>query len=167
MPEFNSARSARVIQELVLPLKVVLLVAIKHIDFSLVQGARPLGEQVRLFDNGQSELDGITQISKHQVWTSEELPNGYTEARPKAWAVDILPAPYTLHGIKAYDDRPRFTQYAGFILGIGANMGIELRWGGDWNGDFSYHDQKFHDLPHLELVRYPDHLDNDLLALQV
>jgi len=155
MPEFSSERSSRVINELISPLSAVLLVAIRYIDFSLVQGSRPTAEQKTLFANGQSELDGVNQISKHQTWDMDNIPNGFTKERPLAWAVDILPAPYVLHGIKAYDDRPRFTQYAGFILGIGADMGVELRWGGDWDGDFSYRNQKFHDLPHIEVVSYP------------
>jgi peptidoglycan LD-endopeptidase CwlK len=31
-------------------------------------------------------------------------------------------------------------------------MGIEIRWGGDWDGDGDLSDHKFNDLPHFELI---------------
>ena len=30
-------------------------------------------------------------------------------------------------------------------------MGVDIRWGGDWNGDFNLKNQNFYDLPHFEV----------------
>jgi hypothetical protein len=32
-------------------------------------------------------------------------------------------------------------------------MGIELRWGGDWDQDFEVKDNRFDDFPHFELKK--------------
>ncbi len=40
--------------------------------------------------------------------------------------------------------------FGGFVLGTAAQMGINIRWGGDWDGDRQVHDQSFDDLPHFE-----------------
>ena len=42
--------------------------------------------------------------------------------------------------------------FAGFIKGLACSMGIKIRMGADWDGDFDTKDQKFHDLPHFELI---------------
>ena len=137
MPAFTSSRSKRVLSELSPGLVAVNESAIKHIDYSLICGARTTSEQQKLFADGKSKLDGIIKISKHQIYPG----------RLKAKAQDFIPAPFT-----TWDDRPLFTAYAYFIIGIGYEKGIELRWGGDWDGDFRWTDQTFHDLPHLEEV---------------
>jgi len=40
---------------------------------------------------------------------------------------------------------------AGVMLNAAQEMGIRVRWGGDWDGDGSTKDQTFHDLGHYEL----------------
>jgi peptidoglycan L-alanyl-D-glutamate endopeptidase CwlK len=37
------------------------------------------------------------------------------------------------------------------VLGIAKMMGLDIRWGGDWNGDFNLQNQNFYDLPHYEV----------------
>jgi len=137
MPAFTSYRSVRVRSELHRECVVVVDEAIKHIDFSLIDGARTTAQQQTHFANGTSTLDGVVKKSKHQVYPGKELSD--------AW--DFIPAPFT-----TWDDRPIFTAYAHFFIGIGYAKGIELRWGGDWDSDFRWRDQSFHDLPHMERV---------------
>jgi len=60
-------------------------------------------------------------------------------------AVDVVPYPID------WNDTKRFHVMAGLVLGIASEMGIELAWGGDWNRNWVYTDQRFHDLPHYEL----------------
>ena len=43
--------------------------------------------------------------------------------------------------------------FAGFVLGVANQMGINLRWGGDWDQDFEVQDNKFDDFPHFELKK--------------
>ena len=71
-------------------------------------------------------------------------PNGRHNDYPSN-AVDVVPYPVD------WDDRERFHLFAGFVLGIARSMGINLRWGGDWNQNFEVDDNKFDDFPHFEL----------------
>tara|TARA_Y100000310_G_scaffold304012_1_gene342794 strand:+ start:153 stop:569 length:417 start_codon:yes stop_codon:yes gene_type:complete len=137
MPEFTSERSQRVLSELSPPLRSVCTAAIKHIDFSLIDGARTTEQQQALFAEGKSTLDGVNSISKHQT-----IPE-----RPKSEAFDFIPAPFT-----TWEDRPLFTAYAYFFIGLAYDRGIELISGLDWDGDFRWRDQRFVDMPHIERV---------------
>lgn len=137
MPSFTSERSLRVRGEISPGLGSVVDSAIIHVDFSLICGSRDLQQQQRMFYEKKSKFDGIKLKSKHQV----------TEEDPLAHAFDFIPAPFT-----HWHDRPIFTHYAGFFLGIGWEKGVELRWGGDWDSDFRWTDQTFHDLPHIEEI---------------
>jgi len=38
------------------------------------------------------------------------------------------------------------------VFGIAHRRGIKLRWGGDWDRDLDFSDQRFYDLYHFELV---------------
>jgi len=49
-------------------------------------------------------------------------------------------------------DLGRFYYFAGYVLGIAEEMGIGIRYGGDWDGDNDIHEQHFDDLPHFELI---------------
>jgi peptidoglycan L-alanyl-D-glutamate endopeptidase CwlK len=41
---------------------------------------------------------------------------------------------------------------AGVILTCAKQLGVKLRWGGDWDGDGNRLNNKFNDLAHFELV---------------
>ena len=60
-------------------------------------------------------------------------------------AVDVAPYPID------WNDRERFTYFAGYVMGIAAKMGIKLRWGGDWDRDHNLKENSFDDLPHFEI----------------
>ena len=112
----------------------VLHEAIKHADFSVIEGHRSKERQQELFAQVPSvtTLDGVNKKSRHQTFPSE--------------AVDIIPYP------SGYKDYQLMVELGRFVQGIGHGMGIPLRWGGDWDSDFDRKDQSFHDLPHLELI---------------
>jgi len=144
MAEFTSKRSVRVLSELSAALWLVNTKAIKHIDYSLIDGSRTTNQQVARYAQGRTApgrivtfVDGINDLSRHQV----------TPEDPLTHAFDFIPAPFTY-----WEDQPVFTAYAHFIIGIGYEHGIELRWGGDWDQDFRWRDQKFNDYPHIEEV---------------
>ena len=52
----------------------------------------------------------------------------------------------------AVESIKRWYSFGGYVKGVGISMGIEIRWGGDWDGDFVFKDQTFNDLPHFEEV---------------
>ena len=103
---------------------------IKHVDCSILEGHRPEEKQNDLYHAGKSQLQWPD--SNHN-----ELPSQ---------AVDVAPYPID------WNDRERFTYFAGFVIGIAESMGIKLRWGGDWDGDWQVRDNNFDDLPHFELI---------------
>jgi peptidoglycan LD-endopeptidase CwlK len=45
----------------------------------------------------------------------------------------------------------RFYHFAGYVRGRAQALGINVRYGGDWDGDHDIHDQDFDDLVHWEL----------------
>ena len=103
---------------------------IKHIDCSVLEGHRGEEKQNRLLKEGK------TQVA---------YPKGRHNAKPSR-AVDVVPYPVD------WDDRERFTLFAGYVLGVASRMDIAIRWGGDWNMNFQVNDNKFDDFPHFEIV---------------
>lgn len=111
-------------------LQMVLNEAIKHVDFSILEGLRSPERQEELVRQGKSK----TMNSKH-------LADDSGASR----AVDIIAYPIQ------WDNWNRNYMFVGYIRGIAASMGVSIRCGGDWDGDFDTKDQKFFDLPHIEL----------------
>ncbi len=74
-----------------------------------------------------------------------KFPHGKHNTNPSL-AVDAAPYPID------WQDRERFTLFAGFVLCIAASMGVTLRWGGDWDLDWQVRDNSFDDLLHFEIV---------------
>ena len=105
---------------------------IKHKDFTVIEGARTLERQKELLRTGKSK----TLNSKHIPQS-----DGYSHA------VDIIHYPID------WNDFNKNYMFVGFVRGIAASMGIKIRCGADWDGDFNIKDQSFHDLPHIELVK--------------
>jgi peptidoglycan L-alanyl-D-glutamate endopeptidase CwlK len=60
--------------------------------------------------------------------------------------VDVVPYPVD------WSDLSRFYHFAGFVNATAIALGIAVRWGGDWNGDMRFREEKFKDLPHWELI---------------
>lgn len=114
----------------------------KGYENSILEGARTTERQQQLFKEGKSKLDGVNKKSKHQV----------SHDRPKSFAVDTAPWPID------WNDLKRFYHYIGYVNGIAdqlyreGKMKHKIRCGADWDGDRSFKDQTFHDLPHIELI---------------
>ena len=102
---------------------------IKYFDCTVIQGHRGEAEQNQAYDAGRSKL---------------RYPDGYHNAVPSK-AVDVAPYPID------WSDRDRFHYFGGFVLGIASQMGLKIRWGGDWDRDTQVKDNKFDDLPHFEI----------------
>jgi len=98
---------------------------IKIMDVTVIEGLRSQERQDELVAKGASK----TRYSKH------------IEGR----AVDIAPYPIN------WEDRERFHYMGGMLRGIAQNMGVSIRWGGDWDSDGEIKDNNFDDLVHVEL----------------
>ena len=102
---------------------------IKYVDCSVLEVHRSAARQNRLYEEGKTKV---------------RYPKGRHNASPSL-AVDVAPYPID------WNDRERFHLFAGFVLGMARRMGINLRWGGDWNQNFEVDDNQFDDFPHFEI----------------
>ena len=104
------------------------------LDFGIPHygGKRTTLEQQKLFAKKASKCDGVKRKSYHQSGN----------------AVDIF---CYVNGAVTYDQRYYF-MLAHHILITARRLGhSNLRWGGDWDKDWDFDDQKFNDLCHFEL----------------
>lgn len=99
-------------------------------NITIVCGYRSPREQEDAFLRGASKLRWPD--SKHNDYPAK--------------AVDAVPYP-TL-----YESRPHFYMLNGVLQTLAKQMGVKLRWGGDWDGDNEFSDQTFDDLAHWELI---------------
>lgn len=103
---------------------------IKHYDCTVVCGHRGKDEQDEAVRTGQSKL--AWPHSKHNSLPSK--------------AVDVVPFPVD------WKDLNRFFFFAGIVFTVAKQMNIKVRWGGDFNSDFNFKNDRFIDMPHWELV---------------
>lgn len=135
MPKFSEISKQRLITchpELVRLFNEV----VKYYDCTILQGSRADAEQRKAFQEGNSKLDGVNKKSKHQV----------DKEHPFSRAADVAPAPLD------WKDKERFYHFAGMVQGIAQMLNINIIWGGDWDNDNDFRDNKFNDLVHFELA---------------
>ena len=104
---------------------------VKHFDCSVLVGYRGRNEQDTAYESGHSKV---------------KWPNGKHNSNPSL-AVDVAPYPID------WDDRERFIYFGGFVKGCAYQLGLPLRWGGDWNNDTQLSDNIFDDLVHFEVKK--------------
>jgi hypothetical protein len=107
--------------------------AIDVVDFTVLCGQRSKEEQNELFRLGKSKVNWPNSL--HNVTAPDEL----------AKAMDLAPWPID------WTDYKRFYYLGGVVKAIAHEMGIPIRWGGDWDSDNDFNDQDFNDLVHFEL----------------
>lgn len=146
MPNFSQKSSDR-LKTCSYDLQVILNEVVKHFDITILEGHR--GE----FKQNQLLKDGKTQVK----W-----PDGKHNSYPSK-AVDISPFPVpekwgaltrnmTLkERDNAWKERLKFYQLASIVKFVADQKGIKVRWGGDWDGDGDYRDNRFEDLVHFEI----------------
>lgn len=137
MPKFGR-RSRERLKGVDSKLVNVLNEVVKYYDITVIEGLRTQERQDELIAKGLSKA----KYSKH------------TQGK----AVDISPYPID------WDARDDFHYLGGFILGIATQMGVNVRWGGDWSSPSldkdvmsgkeqrTTKDNGFDDLVHFELI---------------
>ena len=109
---------------------------IKDFDFSVVCGHRNQVSQMVAYEQGKSQLPWPE--SKHNKYPS--------------LAVDVAPYPID------WNDKGAFYLLAGWMDCTAHRLKREgkithlVRLGADWNSNHATKDQRFHDLPHIELI---------------
>ena len=128
MPAFGTASMAK-LQTCDQRLQKLFLEVVKHWDCTVTCGFRNQADQEAAFAAGNTKLH----------W-----PDGNHNKNP-SYAVDVAPYPVD------YNDINRIRVFAGFVLGVASQMGLNIRWGGDWNQDTQVKDNTFNDLVHFEI----------------
>ena len=131
MPRFGK-RSRDRLRGVDIRLVNVLNEVVKYFDITVIEGLRSQARQNELVAQGKSK----TKFGKHV----------------QGKAVDIAPYPID------WDARDDFHYLGGFVLGIATQMGLNIRWGGDWSDSSLSQNQRttkdnsFDDLVHFELI---------------
>jgi peptidoglycan L-alanyl-D-glutamate endopeptidase CwlK len=105
-------------------------IIIQYYDCTILEGHRNEEDQNQAFKEGKSKL---------------RFPDSLHNRIPSL-AIDVAPHPID------WSNRNSFYHFAGFVLGVARQMGLNIRWGGDWNQDNKIEKQQFDDLPHFELI---------------
>ena len=126
MPRF-SARSRGQLETCHKDLRRLFDRVIESWDCTILEGHRSQERQAKLRAEGKSKV----QISKHNY-------------RPSL-AVDVAPYPID------WEDTERFIEFGLYVLQVARDLGLSIRWGGDWDGDGDISDQNFNDYVHFEI----------------
>lgn len=108
-------------------------------DFTVVWGFRDQTRQDDMWRSGASQKRWPDSKHNHTV-------NGV----PFSLAVDLAP---WIDGAIPWKDTNLFCVLAGVMFAAAKERGVEIRWGGDWDGDGSTADQTLMDFGHFELVK--------------
>ena len=144
MSYYNSKSEAR-LRTCDPKLQFVFRKVVQRYDNTIIEGHRGEAKQNEAFRTGASE---------------KQWPNGNHNSLPSK-AADSAPYPVEFGGPLVINGKLnqknlnallRFYHYAGFVQGTASEMGIPIRWGGDWDNDRDLSDQKFNDLVHFELL---------------
>lgn len=99
-------------------------------DCTIIEGHRDQATQDEYFRTGKSQ---------------KKWPDG-KHCKTPSQAVDVMPCPID------WSDRKRLEAFSLIVFATAAELGIAVRWGGDWNQNGKSDDEKFFDGPHWELI---------------
>lgn len=129
MPKF-SKKSQKNLSECHTSLQRLFNKVIKHYDCTITDGHR-----------GKKEQD----MAYHKGWSKLKYPKSKHNKIPSL-AADVVPYPID------YKNKIKLYHFGGYVKATADQLGIKIRWGGDWDSDKDLHDQDFMDLPHYELL---------------
>ncbi len=133
MPKF-SEQSEELLKTCHPYLGIVFEEVIRFFDCKVLAGHRSQEEQEKCFRDGT---------------TTKHWPDSKHNLVPSV-AIDVVPYPVNWD-LDNPNNLRRWYFFGGLVLGVAWAKGIMLRWGGDWDGDFDFRDQRLYDLPHFEL----------------
>lgn len=113
------------------------------IDCTILCGHRNAVEQNKLFHANPPR-------------TRCEWPDSEHNSMPSN-AVDVAPY-YAMrpHVRWSKQSLHRWYFFGGIVLQAAKDLGLFVRWGGDWDGDTYVRDQTFNDLPHWQVIKVED-----------
>ena len=121
------------------------LVAVVHraleltpIDFTVLEGVRSQERQDELWAQGRTKPGPVV------TWVQTSGTHGI-QADGYGHAVDLAPYPID------WNDHRRFDGLANVMFAAAKELGVTLRWGGNWDMDSTIHERGESDSPHYEL----------------
>ena len=138
------------------PLQDVLLEHSKHFNSSVVCGHRPKIDQMKAFYAKVSKLQWPD--SKHNSTPSNAFDIYPWHDKYKSLTEDneVINRIVAISGCSRQAAlnfiRTQYYMQAQSIMISARIVGVELRWGGDWDSDLDFLDQTFNDLAHFELA---------------
>jgi len=133
MPKFSAASAAK-LATCHHDLQRLFNEVVKHVDCTIICGYRGKAEQDAAVVGGRSTL---------------KWPHGKHNKTPSL-AVDVMPYPIDWSDSPANVEHLNY--FAGIVQGIALSMGIEVRWGHDWDQNTKPDTKGLVDRPHYELV---------------
>lgn len=130
-PKFSALSTER-LEECDSILQFLFQDVIQAIDCTILCGHRNEEEQRAAFLSGASKLDWPQ--SKHNA-----KPSRAVDARPY-YPGNREPV------------REELIHFGGIVKGIAFAIGVDIRWGGDWDSDNDLAEKQWEDLYHFELV---------------
>jgi len=110
------------------------------IDFTVLEGVRSQARQDELWAQGRTKPGQVV------TWVQTSGTHGIQEDG-YGHAVDLAPYPID------WNDHARFDGLANIMFAAAKDLGVTLRWGGNWNMDATIHERGESDSPHFELVK--------------
>lgn len=109
-------------------------IELSPVDFTVIEGVRTEERQRQLVRNGASQTLNSRHLTGH--------------------AVDCAPL---VNGAIPWNDKTQFKAVSDAMFAAAKELGVKIRWGGDWNENGRSDDERFYDGPHFELRRqdYP------------
>ena len=136
MPKFGATSESR-LRTCDYKLQMLFREVVKYYDCTILQGHRDEETQNEYFRLKKSKL---------------QWPNSKHNTNPSN-AIDVAPYPIPENwGADHPKELVKFYMLAGIVQYQAAKMGLKIRFGGDWDSDGDFRDQKFDDLEHFELV---------------
>lgn len=108
-------------------------------DFMVLEGVRTPARQKELYAQGR------TKPGPKVTWTLKS--NHFKQADGCGHAVDLVPYPVD------WNTASKFTAIAKAMLVAADDLGVKLRWGGNWDGDDRPGEKGETDGPHFELAK--------------
>lgn len=116
-------------------------IQLSEVDFKVLEGVRTPERQRRLYAQGR------TAPGPKVTWTLKS--NHFINAKTGyGHAVDLLPAPYD------WKNQKDFTRMANAMFAAAEELGVQIRWGADWDRDGNAMERGETDSPHFELWGY-------------
>jgi peptidoglycan L-alanyl-D-glutamate endopeptidase CwlK len=122
--------------------------------FKVLEGVRSKARQIQLYGQGRTQAE-LKAKGVDPVYAKPEMPkvtwtlnsNHFVRADGYGYAVDLVPYPVD------WNTPSKFDAIAKAMFAAGAELGVEIRWGADWDQDGKPRERGESDSPHFERVK--------------